>query len=98
MCIGNGDWVCGNEFVLCGDQGLGGICMCEIDVEGRDICWGNFPCADPRAVVCNTSAECPPGWRCASTCCGVTCVPPCDGTFAGADPTVAGKGLTAAGV
>ena len=97
VCIGNGDWVCGDPIVSCGDQGLGGICICEVDLEGNDICWGNFPCADPARPCARSTADCPPGWKCASTCCGTTCVPPCDGTFSGSAPT-AGKGLTAAGV
>jgi hypothetical protein len=96
VCIGNGDWVCGNPLVICGTAGLNEICICEVDVEGNDICWGNFPCSDPRAVVCSSNADCLPGWKCASTCCGTTCTPPCDGTFGGNN---AGQGeLTAAGV
>jgi hypothetical protein len=97
VCIGRGDWECGEELVICGDAGLGGICICEVDLEGNDICWGNFPCADPRAIVCEENSDCEPGWKCATTCCGTTCVPPCDGTFSG-DLRVSRNTRTAAGV
>jgi hypothetical protein len=81
VCIGNGDWECGDPQVLCGDQGLGGVCICEVDVEGNDICWANVSCGDPRVRVCTQNSDCDPGWKCASSCCGTTCLPPCDGTI-----------------
>lgn len=87
------DWNCGDAFALCGDQGLGGICICDITVEGTDFCWGNYPCA--ATTVCAASSECPPGWMCVSSCCGPqTCAPPCDGTFT---RTTRSSGATAAG-
>jgi hypothetical protein len=98
VCVGNGDWVCGDEPVICGDQGLDGICICEVDLEGNDICWGNIICADPRVVVCEDNSDCLPGWRCASSCCGTACLPPCDGSFQNPGGRVAQSGLTAAGV
>ena len=81
VCIGQGDWECGDPPVICGDQGLGGVCICEVDTEGNDICWANVSCGDPRVVVCATNSDCLPDWKCASNCCGTTCLPPCDGTI-----------------
>jgi len=98
VCVGNGDWVCGDPPVICGDQGLGGLCICEVDLEGNDICWGNIICADPRVVVCADNSDCLPGWKCASSCCGTACLPPCDGSFQNPDLRVAQGGLSAAGV
>jgi hypothetical protein len=51
-------------------------------------------------TVCTSSDECPPGWACANTCCGifgfpaVVCVPPCGDPPAGDAPT---DGPTTAG-
>jgi hypothetical protein len=77
----SGPWECGDGLVICGNAGLDGICVCDVDVHGNDFCWGNFPCGDPGAVTCTANSDCQSGWVCATTCCGQTCVPPCDGTF-----------------
>src|SRR2546427_10329437 len=60
-------------------------CFCFIDVKGCCQCRGlGGGCGNPR---CNTSADCPRGFKCVLTCCdgggqnrGLICLPPCSGS------------------
>ena len=73
------DWNCGDPVAECASPAppAGGfICVCDIDVEGNPFCWNDTFCSG--LPLCGTSAECPPGWRCVTNCCGTpTCFPPC---------------------
>lgn len=68
------DYTCGG-YTQCGTEGLFGICVCDITVEGNCFCWANFYCSTVSA--CNGTADCPAGYACVTTCCGQTCAPPC---------------------
>ncbi len=84
------DWNCGDPIVQCDDPEPpkgGFICVCDIDVEGNPFCWNDAFC--DQLPLCGSSAECPPGWRCVTTCCGVNCSPPCGTLPAG--PSSGGK-------
>lgn len=78
---------CGDDIVVCGEGAPGtpfcGCCICDVDVEGNSFCWNESFCSD--VPFCETSADCPEGWRCVTNCCGTVCFPPC-GTLA-APPT-----------
>jgi hypothetical protein len=92
VCSGT-DWNCGDPLILCGTGGLDGICECDVDTEGNPFCWANFNCADPKATVCSSSADCTGGYRCVTQCCGQTCAPPCGTSGLSTEST----GATAAG-
>ncbi|NND03069.1 MAG: hypothetical protein HKN91_09800 [Acidimicrobiia bacterium] len=80
-------WSCGDPLVECGAG-----CFCDVDVEGNPFCSQVIACVS--SPPCETSADCPPGWRCTSNCCSTTtapftCVPPCgDGPLLARDGRV----------
>ncbi len=63
------------EQVQCGED-----CGCVKDVDsGACFCHQGTPC--DQVVACEATADCPPGYVCALSCCvGLRCLPPC-GTF-----------------
>ncbi len=84
------DWNCGDPIVECDDPEPpvpGFICVCDIDVEGNPFCWNDFFCG--TVTACVTSGDCPPGYRCVTSCCGQTCAPPCGTQPVG--PSTGGK-------
>ena len=87
------DWNCGDTIEQCGTDGPLGLCVCDVDTEGRTFCWENFFCAGARA--CTDSDDCAGGYRWATTCGGRTCAPLCGAGLQG--PSVTQDGPTAAG-
>jgi len=83
-CHANGQVACPDcgfcSFPCATKNGL--VCGCAPAVNqgkptGCCIGVGNFACDDPNAVPCNSTADCPPGWKCTINCCGQTCAAPC---------------------
>jgi hypothetical protein len=82
QCVScSGDWTCGQAHNVCGSGPPfpGGssptVCISDRTVEGTCFCWNDFLCAG--ATTCASSADCPPGYGCVTSCCGQTCAPPC---------------------
>ena len=50
VCVGNGEWNCSGPYVQCGTAGLSDICVCEVDIEGNDICWAQRLVQSPQRV------------------------------------------------
>ena len=68
--------VCSGQ-TLCGDPGPGQVCSNVCPVEGGSCFCHNVTSCDD-VIDCTTDAECPEGWRCASSCCFTDkCLPPC---------------------
>jgi hypothetical protein len=55
----------------CGPQDK--TCGCRPTTEGPHFCFGHGSCGP----FCSSSAQCPSGTKCVSTCCGFTCQFPC---------------------
>lgn len=56
----------------------GSNCGCVVGTDGCCFCHQSISCSG--ATSCETDHHCPPGWKCAHTCCGEgepICVPPC---------------------
>ena len=74
------DFKC-DTVVNCGNSGPLAQCVCDVDTEGKSFCWENFYCN--AATDCATSADCPPGYKCVTTCCDIVygtrtkCAPAC---------------------
>jgi hypothetical protein len=80
------DFDCTQAPQFCGNTpGCGFLadCLCDVDVDGNEVCWQNVLCSD--SPTCATNADCPPTWSCATSCCSPltdppgqpTCIPPC---------------------
>jgi hypothetical protein len=89
------DWNCGDEITECGAPADLGPCVCDVDTEGRCFCWNNEFC--DVVADCASSADCPAGQRCATSCCGQTCLPECGSDAGGAGSARTG-GRSAIGV
>lgn len=70
-------WDCDEPWDICGTSGPINRCLCDVDVEGNAFCWEDQFCSSEGVVPCRTSADCPPGWRCVTNCCGTVCFPEC---------------------
>ncbi len=87
-CLNGGTCESGTGFEF-GCQNNAG-CFCATTVEGRNTCvQSEFVCEPSGEFFCTSSLDCPTGWACASTCCGLppgqgVCNPPCGTTI----PTV----------
>ena len=91
---------CGPEAAACGGAGCAkdGVCGVFADCGGGCNCWftpsggtrcftANGTCG--QGTTCSSDLDCPPGWGCASNCCGDQCFP-CCGTATGAGVSPAG--------
>ena len=69
------DWTCIDPITSCADDFS---CVCDVDTEGAPFCWyANVFCSE--LDLCDTSADCGPNTRCATTCCGEKrCLQECD--------------------
>ena len=69
-----------------------GTCACFLSDGNTGFCFAReFSCGE-FPVTCTTSATCPPGYACAQTCCGQTCVPVCGNTTFEAEAAAADGG------
>lgn len=67
---------CSDCSSVCPQAICGETCGCLPTVEETCFCHEFSACAD--LTSCASSEDCPPGWACASSCCGVPlCLPPC---------------------
>ena len=84
----------------CGDGSSWCTCLLTADLMSC-FCHEVIICSDPRVASCEDNSDCPEGWACTSSCCGVDlCHPPCGedlmGPAAVADEAIDG-GCTSAG-
>jgi hypothetical protein len=73
------DWTCGGAHPSCGSSGPLQLCLCDVTVEGDPFCWEDISCVN--SPLCSNSSECPTGWKCVTSCCETSCIPPCNGGF-----------------
>jgi hypothetical protein len=67
----------GNCFGQGECNGGGNGCACSRTWDDGNFCHQSTSCGS--VVSCTTTADCPPGWACAYSCCdGLTCLPPCN--------------------
>ena len=90
-------WDCGDPPDQCGTTGPLGGCFCDQDVDGATFCWENIACSDPSVTSCSSNADCAPGQRCTTNCCGQTCLFEC-GTNPSSDTQSQAEQLTAVGM
>jgi hypothetical protein len=72
-------------------------CFCTPTAEGTTFCTESVPICDGEATVCTTSQDCPSGWVCARTCCGMqeaVCNPPCGTILPGAASAADNQGMS----
>ncbi len=76
------------------------FCFELTEAPGTGKCLGNYFCG--LTPVCQTNADCPPGWSCTTnTCCGLgvqLCSPPCPDSGTAVTLNTAVGGPTAGGV
>lgn len=74
-----------DDAVICGHSGPFDSCICDIDLEGNQVCWEDAFCSD--VDTCASGADCPPGFVCVRTCCSepgneAQCFPVCGSDLA----------------
>jgi hypothetical protein len=81
--VGCEKFTCGSTVDFCQEHVFCALhnraaCVCTRSLEGRELCgdWC-FACGAGTGQGCTSSASCPSGWHCATTCCGNYCIPPC---------------------
>jgi len=72
-------------------------CSCLLTQAGDCFCHQFISCGDTRVASCANDAACPPGWRCALSCCSTgfgdfKCHPPCSSLATA--PKVTGPGTS----
>jgi hypothetical protein len=93
---------CFDQTICRGDIPDGSFCTCisrepgngNEEGEGQCFCHEASFCAD--LTSCENTGDCPPGWACASSCCGEDnwlCHPPCGTSAAGAIAAVVGSSV-----
>jgi hypothetical protein len=77
-CDPGTDFTCTDDVAVeCGNSGEVDFCYCDSDVDtGATACVEDVFC-DGDVTTCASAADCPPGYICATNCCGQVCMAPC---------------------